>query len=90
MVILSVVDLALTDLNTMRSDFGSVQNQIESATRNMMTQKTNIAAAESVIRDVDFASESANFNKSSVVGQSSTYAQAQANLRPADMLKLLV
>lgn len=79
---LKVADKALDDLNTMRSDFGSVQNQIESATRNMMTQKTNIAAAESVIRDVDFAQESANFNKLSVVGQSSTYAEAQANLRP--------
>lgn len=67
---LKVADKALDDLNTMRSDFGSVQNQIESATRNMMTQKTNIAAAESVIRDVDFAQESANFNKLSVVGQS--------------------
>lgn len=87
---LKVADKAIDDLNIMRSDYGSVQNQIESATRNMMTQKTNIAAAESVIRDIDYAQESANFNKFSVVSQAATYAQAQANVRPSDMLKLLV
>ncbi len=86
---MGIVDRAIDQLNTFRSDFGSTQNQIESATRNMMTQVTNIAAAESVIRDVDFAQESANFNKYSVVGQASTYAESQANSRPADILKLL-
>lgn len=86
---LNLIDTAIDKLNTYRSDFGSTQNQVESATRNMMTQVTNIAAAESVIRDVDFASESANFNKYSVVGQASTYAESQANSRPADILKLL-
>lgn len=86
---LKAVDKAIDDLNTMRSDYGSVQNQIESATRNMMTQKTNIAAAESVIRDIDYAQESANFNKLNIMGQGSTYAQSQANSRPNDILKLL-
>lgn len=86
---MGIIDRAIDQLNTFRSDFGSTQNQIESATRNMMTQVTNIAAAESVIRDVDFAQESANFNKYSVVGQASTYAESQANSRPADILKLL-
>ncbi|MDD2699049.1 MAG: flagellin [Arcobacteraceae bacterium] len=86
---LAVIDLALNDLNSFRSNLGSTQNQIESATRNMMTQKTNIAAAESVIRDIDYAQESANFNKLNIMGQGSTYAQAQANSRPNDILKLL-
>lgn len=86
---LSLIDAAIDKLNTYRSDFGSTQNQIESATRNMMTQVTNIAAAESVIRDVDFAQESANFNKYSVIGNASTYAQSQANERPASVLQLL-
>ena len=86
---LETIDLALNDLNTMRSDFGSTQVQIESATRNLMTSKTNIAAAESIIRDVDYASETANFNKQSIIGQSSTYAQTQANAAPQSVLKLL-
>ena len=86
---LAVADKALTDLNTMRSDFGSVQNQIESSLRNLTTATTNIAAAESVIRDVDFAKESANFNRLSIIGNGSNYALSQANMRPNDMLKLL-
>ncbi|WP_071628323.1 flagellin, partial [Poseidonibacter lekithochrous] len=46
------VDSALNTLNGWRADFGSTQNQLESAVRNQMTQQTNIKAAESVIRDV--------------------------------------
>jgi flagellin len=83
------IDLAIDKLNTYRSDFGSTQNQIESATRNMLTAKTNIAAAESVIRDVDYAEESANFNKLNIIGNASTYAQSQANAVPQSILKLL-
>jgi flagellin len=87
---MGIIDKAIGDLNGFRSDFGSTQNQIESATRNLMTQKTNIAAAESVIRDVDYANESANFSKYNIMSTSSVYAQAQANTRPNDVLKLLV
>ena len=83
------IDDALDKLNSFRSDFGSTQNQIESATRNMMTATTNIAAAESVIRDVNYASESANFNKYSIIGNASTYAQTQSNALPQNVLKLL-
>jgi flagellin len=86
---LKIVDDAIDKLNTYRSDFGSTQNQIESATRNMLTAKTNIAAAESVIRDVDYAEESANFNKLNIIGNASTYAQSQANAVPQSILKLL-
>jgi flagellin len=86
---LEVIDLALNDLNTMRADFGSTQVQIESATRNLMTSKTNIAAAESVIRDIDYSDESANFSKQSIISQASTYAQTQANAAPDSVLKLL-
>ena len=86
---MAVIDKGLNDLNSMRSDFGSTQNQIESAARNLMTSKTNIAAAESVIRDIDYSDESARFNKSNIIGQASMYAQSQANARPQSILKLL-
>ncbi|MCK5293648.1 MAG: flagellin [Arcobacteraceae bacterium] len=86
---LAVTDKSLNELNAMRSSFGSTQNQIESATRNMMTAVTNIAAAESIIRDVDYSSESANFSKYSIIGNASTYAQTQANAVPQNVLKLL-
>ena len=86
---LPVIDDSITDLNTMRSDTGSTQSQIESSLRNILTATTNIAAAESVIRDVDYAQETANFNKHSIIGNAATYAQTQANALPDDVLKLL-
>ena len=86
---MSSLDVALTSVNTTRSNFGSTQNQLESAIRNMMTEKTNIKAAESVIRDVDYASESANFNKQNIIAQAGTYALSQANAIQQNVLRLL-
>lgn len=83
------VDSALTELNEWRSDFGSTQNQLNSAVRNLMTQVTNIKAAESVIRDVDYAQESASFNKQNIVAQAGTYAISQANATQQNVLRLL-
>jgi len=83
------IDSALDTLNGWRSDFGSTQNQLESAVRNMMTQKTNIMAAESVIRDVDYASESANFSQQNIVAQAGTYAMSQANSIQQNVMRLL-
>jgi flagellin len=88
-LMLDDVDAALNTLNGWRADFGSTQNQLESATRNMMTQQTNIKAAESVIRDVDYASESANFNKQNIISQAGTYAMSQANSVQQNVLRLL-
>ena len=86
---LVTIDTALTNLNKVRSEFGSAQNQVESALRNMMTTKTNLKAAESIIRDVDYASESANFNKQNIIAQAGTYAISQANQVQQNVLKLL-
>ena len=83
------IDKAITTLNTNRSNFGSVQNQLESAIRNMQTTYTNIKAAESTIRDVDYAQESANFNKQNIIAQAGTYAMSQANQVQQNVLKLL-
>jgi len=83
------VDSAINELNAWRSDVGSTQNQLESALRNMMTQQTNIKAAESVIRDVDYAQESANFNKQNIISQAGTYAMSQSNAIQQNVLRLL-
>ncbi|QKJ24467.1 flagellin [Poseidonibacter lekithochrous] len=83
------VDTALNTLNGWRADFGSTQNQLESAVRNQMTQQTNIKAAESVIRDVDYAAESANFNKQNIIAQAGTYAMSQANAVQQNVTRLL-
>ena len=86
---MSIVDQSLTELNTNRAEFGSTQNQVESAVRNLMTQSTNISAAESIIRDVDYAEESANFNKQNIISQAGSYAISQANTVQQNVLKLL-
>ncbi|MGA1941508.1 flagellin [Arcobacter sp. YIC-310] len=83
------IDTALNTLNGWRADFGSTQNQLESAIRNQMTQQTNIKAAESVIRDVDYAAESANFNKQNIIAQAGTYAMSQANAVQQNVTRLL-
>ena len=86
---MQTIDEALTQMNANRSDFGSTQNQLESSIRNMQTTKTNLKAAESVIRDVDYAAESANFNKMNIIAQAGTYAMSQANNVQQNVMKLL-
>ena len=83
------VDTAITTLNGFRGDIGSTQNQVESGVRNLMTQSTNVQAAESIIRDVDYAQESANFNKQNIISQAGSYAISQANSVQQNVLKLL-
>nr|ABY16697.1 FlaA [Aliarcobacter butzleri] len=78
------IDKAITTLNGYRGDIGSTQNQIESAIRNL-----SIKNAESVIRDVDYAQESANFNKLNIISQAGSYAISQANAVQQNVLKLL-
>jgi flagellin len=85
----TIVDAAITKLNGYRGDIGSTQNQVESAVRNLMTQSTNVTAAESIIRDVDYAEESANFNKQNIISQAGSYAISQANTVQQNVLKLL-
>jgi flagellin len=87
--LLENVDEALTEMNGWRADFGSTQNQLESSIRNLMTQVTNTKAAESVIRDVDYAQESATFNKQNIIAQAGTYAMSQANSTSQNVLRLL-
>ena len=85
----TIVDSAITKLNGYRGDIGSTQNQVESAVRNLMTQSTNVTAAESIIRDVDYAEESANFNKQNIISQAGSYAISQANAVQQNVLRLL-
>ena len=82
-------DYALKDLDNIRSDIGSVQNQLESTVRNISVTKINVSAAESQLRDVDFAAESANFSKHQILAQSGTYAMTQANAVQQNVMKLL-
>jgi len=79
----------LKQLDTIRSNIGSTQNQLESTVRNISVTQVNVSAAESQIRDVDFAAESANFAKHNILAQSGTYAMSQANAVQQNVLRLL-
>ena len=83
------IDDALDQLNEWRGDYGSMQNQVESSIRNMMKQQTNIKAAESVIRDTDYAQESVNFSQKNILSQSGNYALSQANKIQSNVFNLL-
>ncbi|MCT7542851.1 flagellin [Aliarcobacter cryaerophilus] len=85
----TAIDKAITTLNGYRGNIGSTQNQVESAVRNLMTQSTNIKNAESVLRDVDYAEESANFNKLNIISQAGSYAISQSNAVSQNVLRLL-
>ena len=84
-----ITDSALKQLDATRSDLGSVQNQLESTIRNISVTQVNVTSAESQIRDVDFAAESANFAKLNILAQSGTYALSQANAVQQNVMRLL-
>ena len=77
--LMKVIDKALTQLNEQRGNVGSGINQIESSAKNNMTNYVNIKNAESIIRDVDYSSESSDFNKANIIAQAGSYVQSQAN-----------
>ncbi|MFH2093689.1 MAG: flagellin [Pseudomonadota bacterium] len=86
---ISIADSALSGLDEVRSSLGSVQNQLASTISNLSVTKTNIQASESTVRDVDFAEESMVFSKMQLLGQTSSYALAQANASAQNVLSLL-
>jgi len=86
---IDTVSAAITNLDTIRSGLGSVQNQIVSTINNISVTQVNVKAAESNIRDVDFAAESASFSKYNILAQSGSYAMSQANAVQQNVLKLL-
>jgi flagellin len=77
--LMKVIDESLNQLNSQRANVASGTNQLESSTRNQMSNYVNIKSAESIIRDVDYSSESASFNKANIIAQAGSYVQSQAN-----------
>jgi flagellin len=88
-VAISSLDVALSSVNALRADLGAVVNRLEHALTNQENQETNMQAAESVIRDTDFATETTAFSKHQILSQSSTAMLAQANTAPQNVLSLL-
>ncbi|EDO7093974.1 flagellin A [Campylobacter coli] len=89
MAVMDIAETAITNLDQIRADIGSVQNQVTSTINNITVTQVNVKAAESQIRDVDFAAESANYSKANILAQSGSYAMAQANSVQQNVLRLL-
>ncbi|EOG7082455.1 flagellin A, partial [Campylobacter jejuni] len=89
MAVMDIAETATTNLDQIRADIGSVQNQLQVTINNITVTQVNVKAAESQIRDVDFAAESANYSKANILAQSGSYAMAQANSVQQNVLRLL-
>jgi len=87
---IGVIDAAIDDVTNLRGSLGAVQaNSLESNLNSLRATMENTIAAESIIRDVDFAAESATFTRNSIMIQASTAMLAQANQLPQNVLQLL-
>ena len=86
---LDVLDAAITDVSAGRAEIGAVQNRLQVTIANLGTARENLSAANSRIRDVDVASESAELTKNNILMQAGVSVLAQANQQPALALSLL-
>lgn len=89
MLTMDIAESSIKMLDKIRSDLGSVQGQMISTVNNISVTQVNVKAAESQIREVDFAAESAEFSKLNILTQSGSYAMSQANAVQQNILRLL-
>ncbi len=87
---MKLIDKAITGMTAKRGELGAFQkNTLESNLQNLRIANENLVSSESILRDVDMASEMANFTKNQIMSQSATAMLAQANQTPKNVLTLL-
>lgn len=86
---LNNIDRAIKDISAIRATLGVSQNRLQFSIDNLSTQKQNYAAADSRIRDVDVASETADMTRNNILSQAGVSVLAQANQLPQSALSLL-
>jgi flagellin len=86
---LAVIDSALQFIDATRGDLGAVQNRLLSTISNLSNVAENVTAARSRIMDADFAAETANLTRASILQQAGISVLAQANALPQQTLALL-
>lgn len=85
---LDTINTAIDQLATSRGEIGASMNRLSYAAANLASTIENSQAAESVIRDVDMASEMTQFTKNQILLQAGTAMLAQANMAPQGVLSL--
>jgi len=86
---IAALDTALQTINTTRGTLGATQNRLEMTMSNLSSMHENAASANSRIKDVDVAEESASFTRSQILSQAGTSMLAQANSLPQSALSLI-
>ncbi len=86
---LVAIDYAFDKINGFRAELGALQNRFESTIANLSTTSENLSAANSRIRDADFAAETAELARTQVLQSAGLSVLAQANARPQQVLQLL-
>lgn len=86
---LAALDSAIVSVSAMRADFGAIQNRLQSTISNLAVSVENMSAANSRIRDVDVAEETAELTKNNILLNAGTSVLAQANQSAQTALNLL-
>ena len=86
---IAAIDTAINTVSSLRGSLGAVQNRLTSTIANLATQSENLSAAESRIRDVDVAAETANLTRNSILQQAAISVLGQANVSQQGALSLL-
>jgi len=86
---IGAIDSAINAVSSLRGRFGALQNRLQSTIANIGVATESLSAAESRIRDVDVAAETADLTRNSIMQQASISILQQANLQPQVALRLL-
>jgi flagellin len=86
---MGAVDTAINNLNNDESAVGDAQNQLSYQTANLQTMQTNTQAAESTIKDTNYASAMSTFTSSQIATQADVAMLSQANSLPQQILSLI-
>ena len=86
---IDIIDRALEDVNSERSQLGAIQNRLDHTINNLTNISVNVSAAQSRIQDADYAVEAANLAKAQILQQAGSAMLAQANAAPQTILSLL-
>ena len=85
-----IVDAAIKDVTTLRGRLGAFEkNVVDTAVRSLRVTLENVSAAESLIRDADFASETSELTRAQILVSAGIAVLAAANQSPQNVLSLL-
>ena len=86
---ISAIDGAINSVNQVRGELGATQNRMESSIRSIFNAREHLASAESRIRDLDIAEETADLTRNTIMQQAAVSVLSQANVQPQIALSLL-